>query len=60
MRTVHALQLASALHGAQVAPDGLLRDAESVRDVDNIHASIGGQQVGDRLVTSRLVRAGRS
>ena len=33
---VHALQLAGGLHGAQVAADGLLRDTESVRDVDNV------------------------
>ncbi len=57
---VHALQLACALHGiAEIAPDGLLGNTESVRDVDNIHPSIGGQQVGNRLAYSsepRLVR----
>ena len=42
---VDALQLAGDLHGAQVAPDGLLRNAQSVCDVDNVHPALGGQQV---------------
>ena len=42
---VDALQLAGGLHGAQVAPDGLLRNAESVCDVDNVDPPLGGQQV---------------
>jgi hypothetical protein len=50
---VHALQPSGALHRTQVATNGFLRYAQSVRDVDNIDAPFGGQQVSDRLVASR-------
>ncbi len=39
----------------EIAPDGLTRATPGrFRDVDNIHPSIGGQQVGNRLVASHL------
>ena len=53
---MHALQFSGGLHSAQVATDGLLRDAQSVRDVDDVDPSVGGQQVGDRLIASRGLR----
>ena len=50
---VDALQLAGALHSAQVAPDGLLRDSKSICNVYNVHPPFGGQEVTDRLEASR-------
>ena len=40
---VHSLQFAGGLHGAQVAADGLLRDSEAVRDVDDVDPALGGR-----------------
>ena len=53
---VDALQLAGALHSAQVAPDGLLRDSKSICNVYNVHPPFGGQEVTDRLEASRRLR----
>jgi hypothetical protein len=53
---VYPLQLSCRLHCAKVAPDSLLRDAQSIRDVDDVDASVGGQQVGNRLIASSGLR----
>lgn len=54
--TVNSLQFSRALHRAEVAPNRLLGDAQSIRNVDNVHTTIGGQQIGDRLIASRGLR----
>ena len=51
-----ALQLPSVFHRSKVTTDGLLGNTESIGNVDNIYASVSGEQVGDRLVTSHGLR----
>src|SRR5215217_386789 len=55
--TMHPLQLSGVFHGAEVATNGLLCNTEPVCDIDNVHTSVSGEQVGDRLITSHGLRA---
>jgi hypothetical protein len=54
--TVDSLQFSRAFHRAEVAPNRLLSDAQSIRNVDDVHTTIGGQQIGDRLIAGRGLR----